>query len=740
MITYKNSHFYLETKHTSYIMRVLANGILQHTYYGKKILQDDLTYYRLRQERAFSSMIEENGEVIFREQIPQEYPTFGRGDYRKAAVLVEGEDGRCVNDLRYAGYEILAQKPHIPGMPQLDVNTEDTETLAITLRDEITGFDVILYYSVFEEEDMISRFVEIRNQSEQTLQIRNAASLSVDFERADFEFISLKGAWGRERHVSRRKIEQGTTSIESRRGSSSHQLNPFAALVGRNTDEQQGEVYGFSLIYSADFKALAEVDQFDNTRMQIGLNQETFSWKLCPGERFMTPEALMTYTADGLNRMSQNFHQICRNHLGRSADRSIVHPIIINSWEAMYFDMSEEKIKRLIAECKGLGIDTFVLDDGWFGHRSDDHSSLGDWFVNEKNFGRIEENIQGTTDQNGRNGLHRVVDFCHENGMKFGIWFEPEMISRDSELYRQHPDWCIHCENAAPIESRWQMVLDMSRSEVVDHIYAQMAKVIEEYQISYIKWDFNRNLTDNGSAALPADQQKEHTHRYMLGVYSLMQRLIESYPEVFYEGCSGGGGRFDFGILYYMPQIWTSDDSDAVERMKIQYGTSFVYPPASMVAHVSACPNHQTGRTTPFDTRGEVAQMCSYGYEFDIGKLSLEEKEKIKLQTRRHRKLESLVQNGRFYRLKSPFEGNVCAWELVSEEQDKAYVCVGFLTTAANAASFYLKLDGLDEQRQYHVEQMGITVSGAALMHAGIPVIMPENTDYACLAFDITEK
>ena len=725
MIEYRNSFFYLETAHTSYIMRILSNGILQQVYYGKKISRDDLTYYQLFRERAFSPLLILDGKEASRDTIPQEYPTFGRGDYRKPAILVEGEDGRCVSELCYAGYEILEKKPQIKGMPQLDVDTEGTQTLAITLKDELAGFDVVLYYSVFEKEDIISRFVEIKNRSEKSLQIQNAASLSIDLQRADFDFISLKGAWARERHICRRGIEQGTTSIESRRGSSSHQLNPFVALAGKHTDELQGEVYGFALIYSADFQASAEVNQFENTRFQIGLNPETFSWKLCPGESFITPEAIMTYTADGLNAMSQNFHQICRNHLGKSADRSIVHPVIINSWEAMYFELSEARIKQFLKDCKGLGIDTFVLDDGWFGHRDNDRSSLGDWFVDKRKFPE---------------GLRNVADFCKENGMGFGIWFEPEMISKDSQLYEKHPDWCIRCGAYEPVESRWQMVLDMSRPEVVDYVFEQMSNIIREYNISYIKWDFNRNLTDNGSVVLPADRQKEHTHRYMLGVYSLMQRLNESFPEVFFEGCSGGGGRYDFGILYYMTQIWTSDDSDSVERLKIQYGTSMVYPPSSMVAHVSACPNHQTGRTTPFATRGEVAQMCNYGYEFDVGKLSNEEKEGMKEQIKKHRELEKLVQNGLFYRLKSPFEEKVCAWEMVSEDKEKAYVCVGFLTTEPNPNAFYLRVCGLNEKQQYYIKQLDIIVSGDTLMNAGIPIMMPENTDYACLDFDFDMK
>lgn len=724
VIAYKNQFFYLETEHTSYVMSVLPNGMLQHVYYGAKVSQDDFSYYNFFRDCSFSPAVRMEGRVTSFDTLPQEYPTFGRGDFRHPALTVEAVDGRSINELRYVGYEILKEKPDMQGLPHLNVNTHETETLAITMKDEFTGVEVILYYCVFVKEDIISRWTVVNNISERPVLIRNVSSLSVDFERADFDFISLEGAWARERHISRRTLAHGTTSIESRRGSSSHQLNPFGALAAKSADEYRGEVYGFSLIYSADFRLLAEVNQYDDTRLQVGINPETFSWKLAKGERFVTPEALMTYTEKGFNGMSQNFHHVCKNHLGKCADTSLRHPIIINSWEAMYFGITEEKIRQFILDCQGLGIDTFVLDDGWFGHRDNDASSLGDWFVDKKKF---------------REGLHGVVDFCHQNGMKFGIWFEPEMISKDSVLFDMHPDWCIHCKEHVPVESRNQMVLDMSRPEVVDNIYEQMAAIIREYDISYIKWDFNRNLTDNGSDQLSADCQREHTHRYMLGVYALMQRLNDSFPEIFFEGCSGGGGRFDFGILYYMPQIWTSDDTDAVERIKIQYGTSYVYPPSSMTAHVSACPNHQTGRTTPFETRGEVAQMCNFGYEFNVGMLSEEEKEQIKVQVAKHRELESLISRGDYYRLKSPFESNLCVWQLVSEDRSRAYVCAAFQTTVPNPKGEYVRLMGLDENKQYRIMPWNVTAGGDSLMHAGIPLIQPAGWDHKVLAFDLQE-
>ncbi len=724
MITCRNRFFYLDTEHTSYIMQVHSNGVLQHVYYGKRIPQENLNYYHLLTEGSFCPPLQMNEQRSSFDTLPQEYTTLGRGDFRQPSLILEGEDGRNLNELTYVEYRVVQGRGKLPKMPYLDTDTEQVQTLIIAMRDKITGADVFLYYSVFAEEDVISRYVTIQNETKEAIQIRKAASLALDLEGKELDMISLQGSWLRERSIRRQPLTQGAVSISSRRGSSSHQLNPFAAFASQNADECSGEVYGVSLVYSADFQISAEVSQYNDTRLQAGINPETFSWKLLPGETFTTPEALVTYSGEGFETMSHNFHNVCRNHLGKCADKTLRHPIIINSWEAMYFDLSEEKLKNFITDCKGLGIDTFVLDDGWFGHRDDDNSSLGDWFVDERKF---------------KKGLEAVIDFCHENGMKFGIWFEPEMISRDSLLFRLHPDWCIHCKQESPLESRRQLVLDMSRAEVVDNIFEQMARFIRKYDISYIKWDFNRNLTDVGSETLSKDQQKEFTHRYMLGVYDLMERLNKHFPEVFFEGCSGGGGRFDFGILYYMPQIWTSDNSDSIERLKIQYGTSFVYPPSTMVAHVSACPNHQTWRSAPFETRGEVAQMCNYGYELNIGTLSESEKNLVREQIKRHRELEPLISEGDFYRIRNPFECDLCAWQLVSADKKKAYMFVGFETVHPNAKGEYLRFRGLEPAYDYYIRQLDVTVSGKTLMNAGVPVKYPLQ-EYVTMAFDLECK
>ena len=720
----KENKFVLSTENTSYIFRILPNGTPEHIYYGAKAAGENSGL--LQHTYAVSSfsprlMLGDSDASL--DNLNQEYSAFGTGDFRSPAISVETACGVRVNLLKYKGHRIISGKPALSGLPHTVAVSDSTQTLEIELSDDVCGFSAKLSYSVFEEENIIARSVTVRNESNSPVRLLKAASASVDFDVSNFDMVSLSGAWARERHIERYPLHHGTTSIESRRGASGHQLNPFAALAERNADENSGGVYGFALVYSGDFKISAELSQLGSVRLMLGINPETFSWKLEPGESFITPEALLTYSSSGFNGMSHNFHNICRNCLGASS-KNLKHPIVINNWEAMYFSLNEEKILKFIDDCKGLGIDTFVMDDGWFGHRDSDDSSLGDWFIDRNKF---------------PNGFEPIVRRCRENGMRFGIWFEPEMISRDSELFGAHPDWCIHSPGREPVESRNQLVLDMSRAEVRDNIYAQVADILGKYDISYVKWDMNRNITDNGSQSLSADRQSEHSHRYILGVYELMERLTGDFPNVFFEGCSGGGGRFDFGMLYYMPQIWTSDDTDALERLYIQYGTSYVYPPSSMVAHISAVPNHQTGRITPFHTRGEVAQMCNYGYELDIGKLPDSEKQQISGQVKKHRDIDGLVQNGDFYRLKNPFAGNECSWELVSQDKSRAYVMFAFKSAVPNPETVRLHLKGLAPNTEYFVDELGCSFSGDTLMNIGLP-ITERHGDYEAFSFNIYTK
>ena len=714
--------FYLETACSSYIMRVLPTGMLHHVYYGARIGRDDLSAYHLFDERILCPAVEVGNAVSSPACIPQEYPCTGRGDFRAPAIVVQTEDGRQVNELLYVKHRIIDGKPRLTGLPQLEADETATQTLEITLRDAVAGFEVALYYTVFEQENVIARHSVIVNCSDKPMRLLRAASISMDMYGADdFDFLTLDGTWARERAINRRPLCSGTVLVESRRGASSHQHNPFAALLKKNADEHSGEVYGCALVYSGNHRISAEWEPYNTVRFQAGICPDTFTWKLEAGDSFTTPEALLVYSKQGLNGMSQSFHAVCRGYLGKCAVSDLHRPIVINNWEAMYFDVNEEKMKAFIRNCAGLGIDTVVMDDGWFGCRNGESGSLGDWVINPEKF---------------PNGLEGVIDTCHEHGMQFGIWLEPEMISRQSHLFEQHPDWCIHAPGREPVESRHQLILDMSRNEVVDHVYNTVAALLRNYDISYVKWDMNRNITDNGSDWLGADRQGEFDHRYILGVYELMRRLTTAFPHVFFEGCSGGGGRFDFGILYYMPQIWTSDDSDAIERLKIQYGTSLVYPPSAMSAHVSACPNHQTGRSVPFKTRGDVAQMFSFGYEMDVGLLSEEERQQICEQTARHREWEPLINQGVFYRLRDPFQENYCAWQLVSADGNRCAVMLAQRTAEPACSGIFLRLCGLEPERRYEVVQLGKVYTGAMLMNAGIPVLMM-GQDYATTTFDV---
>ena len=720
MISFSNNTFYLNTKNTSYIMKIMENGMLMHWYYGAKLEEEDLDYMSLLCGRNYAISTKLNEYTFSPDASPMEYPVFGCGDFRQPALCVENQFGQSVNNLVYKEHHIIKGAVALCDMPSFDKNTEDIKTLEIVLEDTLSGFTVSLYYSVFENEDAICRHSVITNKCDSVIGITSAQSLSLDIVDTDLDIITLHGVWARERHIRRRALSEGTFSTESRRGASGHQQCPFAAVCSPATDENNGEVYGVSLCYSGNFKLSAEVEPFGSTRLQIGINPFNFTYKLNPGESFTTPQAVLVYSNKGLNGMSHCFHEMCNNHLGRCTDKQLKRPLLINSWEAMYFNMSEEIIEKFVSDCKGLGIDTFVLDDGWFGHRNSDNSSLGDWFVDKNKFPE---------------GLHNVIKACKQNDMKFGLWFEPEMISRDSELYKKHPDWCIHVENKIPTESRNQLVLDMARSEVVDCIYNQVAAILNEYDISYVKWDMNRNITDNGSPSLAPDRQGEHSHRYILGVYELMRRLTEQFPDVLFEGCAGGGGRLDYGILYYMPQFWTSDDTDAIERLKIQYGTSLLFPPSVMTAHVSACPNHQTGRTVSFKMRGNVAQMCNFGYELDVAKLSEAEKNEIKEQVALHKRIEPMIYDGSFYRIKSPFEKDYCSWQLVSKDKKSSFVMFASGLAEPQAKGCFLKLKGLLADTKHTVEPLGVTVYGSTLMNGGLPI--PTYSSFDSKVFEI---
>ena len=700
--------FNLSTSKTSYVLKVLDSNHVAHVYWGKKIKAKNLDYV-LRSKNWGSFLTNtDNIDDFMLEMTPQEYPGYGSTDLRTPAVELQFSDGTSATDFRYESHNIYAGKNKLNNLPATYVEDEnEAMTLELTLVDSLKNVKLILSYSVFEEFDAITRSVKIINESNEDVNINRVLSANVDFRDSDYELLQLSGAWARERHIIRKEIRSGSQSIESRRGSSSHAQNPFMALVRKDTTEQHGEVYGFSLIYSGNFLANVEVDMYENARAQIGINPFDFTWLLKSKEEFTAPEAVLVYSNEGLTGMSHIYNCLYGKRLCKGKYRDEVRPILINNWEATYFDFNETKIKEIAREATNLGMELFVFDDGWFGKRDDDNSSLGDWFVNE-------EKLKG--------GLNKLATEINEMGLQFGLWFEPEMVSPISELYKEHPDWCIHIPGRNRSEARRQLILDYSREDVCNYIIEKISEVLSSAPISYVKWDMNRNMSEIGSAKLPANRQREVAHRYILGLYKVLEEITTRFPDVLFESCSGGGGRFDPGMLYYMPQTWTSDNTDAIERLKIQFGTSMVYPNASIGCHVSAVPNHQVDRITPIETRGVVAMSGNFGYELDITKLPESEKEIIKEQVKLYKEIRETIQFGKCYRLSSPFENNDIAWMFISKDCEE--IIVSFVRTLAkpNSKFISLKLVGLDESSKYEILGENIIVGGDELMNIGLNV------------------
>jgi alpha-galactosidase len=653
-----------------------------------------------------------------------ELPGYGRGDFREPAYEAQLANGTTVTDLHYVSHTITRGKPGLTGLPSTYAEHEsEADTLELVLQDQASGLQAILQYTVFNNLDAITRSVRFENIGSSDVTLRRALSCNVDFRDSDYDMLHLSGSWGRERHISKRPLVPGIHRIDSKRGSSSHQQNPFLALLSKDATEEHGEVYGFSLVYSGGFVAQAEVEQYGTTRVNIGIQPFDFNWLLEPGESFQTPEAVLVRSSEGLGGMSRTYHRLYRTRLSRGAYRDQVRPVLINNWEATYFDFDADRIKEIASAGQELGIELFVLDDGWFGKRDDDCSSLGDWV---EHTGKLPD------------GLGRLGEEITATGMKFGLWFEPEMVSPDSELYRAHPDWCLHVPDRSRTMAREQLVLDLSRQDVCDYIVESVSKVLASAPISYVKWDMNRNMTEIGSALLPAERQRETAHRYILGLYDALERITSAFPDVLFESCSGGGGRFDPGMLYYMPQTWTSDNTDAVERLKIQYGTSIVYPASAMGAHVSDVPNHQVHRSTPFQTRGHVAMSGNFGYELDLSKLTEEEKREVREQTVQYKELRVLIQFGDFYRLRSPFEGNDTAWMFVSEDRTEAFAAYFRVLAEPNGPLRRLKFKGMDSTKQYRLEPEGQVYGGDELMYLGLPLTLPEG-DFRSQLFILKE-
>lgn len=700
--------FHLKTKNTSYILKMLETGHISHLYWGRKLKADNLEYFFRR--RCFGSFCADTDNIsgFQLELIPQECPTFGATDLRSPSLEFQYEDGTSATDLRYKSHRIYEGKQRLSGLPAVYAESEEEATsLEITLVDSLKNLEVVLTYNVFEDFDAITRSLKIVNNSDEKINIERVLSANVDFTTDEFDFIQLSGSWGRERHILRNPLRSGSQAIESRRGASSHAQNPFMALCSKDANEEYGDVYGFNLVYSGNFLANVEVDMYRNARAQIGINPFDFKWLLESKEEFQAPEVVLVYSSKGLNGMSQIYHNLYRKRLCRGNYRDKVRPILINNWEATYFDFNEVKIKEIAKEASKLGMELFVLDDGWFGNRNDDKSSLGDWFVNE-------EKLKG--------GLSKLAKDINNMGLKFGLWFEPEMISPISKLYEKHPNWCIHIPGRTRSQARSQLILDLSRKEVCDYIIESVSKILESANISYVKWDMNRNMTEVGSLELTSERQRETAHRYILGLYRVMEEITSRFPNILFESCSGGGGRFDPGMLYYMPQTWTSDDTDAIERLKIQFGTSMVYPPISMGCHVSAVPNHQANRTTPLETRGVSAMAGNFGYELDITKLSEEEKEELKEQISLYKEIRETVQFGTLYRLKSPFNSNEVAWMMISEDKNEVVVSYVRQWALVNESFSNLKLTALDKDSEYEIIGEDTILSGDELMYIGLNI------------------
>ena len=690
--------FTLTTAHTTYQMQADAQGYLLHLYYGARTA-GEMDYLLNYGDRGFSGNPNSAGSdrTYSLDALPQEYPSLGTGDFRNYALNIENADGsQCCNPV-YITHEIAAGKYTLKGLPFVRAEENEAETLKIILEDPVTKVELHLLYGVLEKEDIITRSVIIKNAGKAPVTVKKAQSACLDFLHGDYDLIKFYGRHAMERNMERMPVSHESTRIGSRRGTSSHQYNPGVILAGKNTNEDSGSCYGMLFVYSGNFLVEAEKDQYDQTRIQMGLTDELFAYPLEAGAEFIAPEVILSYTNKGLSRLSQQYHHCIMNHICQGKYVHANRPVLINSWEAAYFDFTGDTIVELAKEAKALGIDMVVMDDGWFGKRNDDNSSLGDWYVNEEKLG-------GT--------LTKLIERVNAEGVKFGIRIEPEMVSEDSDLYREHPEWAITIPGRKPVRSRNQLVLDFSRKEVRDEIFKRICAVLDQGNVEYIKWDMNRSLADIYAPNV--------TYDYVLGVYDFLEKLTNRYPDILIEGCSGGGGRFDAGMLYYTPQIWCSDNTDAINRTRIQYGTSFFYPVAAMGSHVSAVPNHQTGRVTSMHTRGVAAMSGTFGYELNPALLNAKEKAEIRAQLAQYREYQELIREGDYYRLSNPFQDKFAAWMVVSDDRSKALVSVIRLTAEANPPAAYVTLKGMEEDAFYREKTTGKVYPGAALMEAGI--------------------
>lgn len=697
----KRKIFKLDTLDSTYAIGI-REGYLIHLYYGKKIPDDNLLDLPFR--GYFATISPKNVHVddykFSLDVQPMEYSCNGSGDYRLAALSIKDSMGRTTTDIRYLDHKIYDGKPKLKGLPATYCNDDsEAQTLEIITIDKFTGAKVTLYYTAFANYSVVTESVKVENTGKETFEIEKVASCCVNFPSMDYNMINLSGVWSRERRVITRHLAHGIQSVASKRGSSSHNHNPFVALVDDKGGEDFGDAFGFNLVYSGNFSADIETDYLDCTRLVMGINPIDFTWVVEPGDEFQSPEVVMVYSDSGMGKMSRTFHDLYNNNLIRGEWKNKKRPLLINSWEGSGFDFDQETLVRYAKEAKKLGIELLVMDDGWFGHRDSDNSSLGDWFVNESKL---------------KGGLTKLIERVNAEGVQFGIWYEPEMISEDSELYKAHPDWCVHVEGREKSPARQQYVIDMTRQDVRDCIFNQMYDVLSKNNIAYLKWDYNRAITEPASVMLDARHSKEFFHRFILGTYELMDRITSAFPHILFESCAGGGGRFDAGMLYYMPQAWASDNTDPIERLTIQFGTTMCYPASSMGAHVSACDR------TGIETKAAVAMAGTFGYELDPKEMSEEDKEKVKEQVKNYHRYYNVIHFGDLYRIIAPTDDEFkCAWEYVAKDKSEALLTV-VIKNRAPHDFLLIKMKGLDPEKMYRDETDGEIYSGALLMNAGI--------------------
>ena len=714
----KTGLFQLITDNTEYQMKADKYGVLKHLWYGEKT-GCDMEYLQSYPDVGFSVNIYDagNDRTYSLDTLPLEYACDGVGDYRVTGAAAVHSDGSCALDLRYKSYRISKGKYSIKGLPAVYADVSESETLEIVLKDKYSDIEVTLRYGVLPKLDIITRCASVANNTNEPVILTKAASLCLDIPHGEWEWVHFHGRHAMERLTERMPLCHGIQESSSTRGTSSHHQNPTVLLCSPDCTETSGSCIGAALMYSGSFQTKIQLDQMEQVRLVMGINPELFRWELKPSEVFDTPEVIMSYSSNGMEKLSHNFHKVIREHVCRGKYKLAERPVLINNWEATYFDFNEEKILKIAEQAASLGVDMLVLDDGWFGKRDDDCSGLGDWFVSE-------EKLNG--------GLGKLAEKIKSLGMKFGLWFEPEMVSEDSDLYRSHPDWAIKIPSRNPVRSRYQLVLDMINPEVRDYLFGAISDILKNADISYIKWDMNRSICDWYTSCLSAENQGEMPHRYVLGLYELLEQLTTAFPDVLFEGCSGGGGRFDAGMLYYCPQIWCSDDTDAFERTKIQYGTSFFYPVSAIGSHVSAVPNHQTGRITPIETRAVTAMAGSFGYELDLNTLSHDEKQEVKEQIVRFKKDGPLIHNGLYYRLSDSLNDKYAMWGFVSEDKKEVLVHGVIFRTEPNRTQYLVKLRGLLPDTNYRLAENGEVYKGSALMNGGI--LLPKSWgDYASI-------